>query len=140
MTAGAAAKITLDKMKKRADFLRAQKGVRRSQPGLTMEACSSPGATQQGRARVGFTASRKVGGAVERNRAKRRLRAAAAAALPLLGREGHDYVLVARTATLSRPFVELTRDLENALLTVHAALDRATKVQATQDMAPAPGK
>jgi ribonuclease P protein component len=74
---------------------------------------------------VGFTASRKVGGAVMRNRAKRRLRAAAAATLPLLAREGHDYVLVARTATLSRPFAELTRDLEKALLAAHAALARA---------------
>ena len=62
-----------------------------------------------------------------RNRAKRRLRAAAAATLPLLAREGHDYVLVARTATLSRPFAELTRDLEKALIAAHAALARAEK-------------
>ena len=128
-------------MKNRADFLCAQKGQRRNAPGLILEACASPVAVLQPRhARVGFTASRKVGGAVERNRAKRRLRAAAAAALPLSGREGHDYVLVARTATLSRPFIELTRDLENALKIVHAALDRAPKTQTVRDMAPAPGK
>jgi len=139
VTPGAAAKIALNRMKKRADFLRAQKGHRRALPGLILEACPSPEPTH-GQARVGYTASRKVGGAVERNRAKRRLRAAAAAALPLLGREGHDYVLVARTATLSRPFVELTRDLENALVTVHAALDRASKGQVSRDMAPVRGK
>jgi ribonuclease P protein component len=80
--------------------------------------------------RVGFTASRKVGGAVLRNRAKRRLRAAA---LPLLAREGHDYVLVARTATLSRPFAELTRDLEKALFAAHAALARAEKAPNARD-------
>jgi ribonuclease P protein component len=78
-----------------------------------------------GAARIGFTASRKVGGAVQRNRAKRRLRAAAAATLPLLGRQGHDYVLVARTATLSRRFAELIRDLSKALAAAHAAMDQA---------------
>ena len=113
-------------MRKRADFLRAQKGRRQSSPGLTLETCPSPSAkTVPGAARIGFTASRKVGGAVERNRAKRRLRAAAAATLPLLGREGHDYVLIARTATLLRPFAELIRDLEKAVSAVHAALARA---------------
>ncbi|HXJ01378.1 MAG TPA: ribonuclease P protein component [Micropepsaceae bacterium] len=112
-------------MRKRADFLRAQKGRRQSTPGLTLEACASPEPVAKPlTARVGFTASRKVGGAVVRNRAKRRLRAAAAAMLPLLGREGHDYVLVARTATLARPFGELTRDLEKALIAAHAALAR----------------
>jgi len=95
-------------------------------PGLTLETCVSPApAAKPGTLRVGFTASRKVGGAVLRNRAKRRLRAAAASTLSLLGREGHDYVLVARTATLSRPFAELTGDLSKALAAAHAALDRA---------------
>jgi len=73
--------------------------------------------------RVGFTASRKVGSAVKRNRAKRRLRAAAASVLPLLGRERHDYVLVAKAATLSRPYAALVADLTKALEVAHAALE-----------------
>lgn len=119
----APAKLVLERMKTRADFLRAQKGRRQSQVGLGVEVCSSPEPKPR-TIRLGFTASRKVGGAVERNRAKRRLRAAAAATLPLLGREGHDYVLVARTATLSRSFAQLTQDLEKAIKAAHAALDR----------------
>ena len=72
--------------------------------------------------RVGFTASRKIGGAVERNRAKRRLRAAAAAVLPLSGHEGNDYVLVARPGTLTRPFANLLEDLGAALAAAHLKL------------------
>ena len=75
-------------------------------------------------ARAGFTATRKIGGAIERNRAKRRLRAAAAALLPLYGVEGSDYVLVARAGTLTRPFADLLEDLAVSLKAAHAKLAR----------------
>lgn len=65
--------------------------------------------------RVGYTASRKVGGAVDRNRAKRRLRAVARKVMPRLAPAGFDYVLVARTAVLTCPFVQLESDLTAAL-------------------------
>lgn len=65
--------------------------------------------------RFGITASRKVGGAVERNRAKRRLRAAAVEVLPVAGRPGTDYVLIARAETLRRPYRDLIRDLSGAV-------------------------
>ena len=64
---------------------------------------------------VGFTASRKVGNAVRRNRAKRRLRAAAAAIIPTKGTPGTDYVLIARSGTADRPYAALLADLAAAL-------------------------
>jgi len=120
--AGASSPIRIERIKSRADFLRAQKFRRQHAPGLTLESCRSPEDAAAG-CRVGFTASRKVGSAVMRNRAKRRLRAAAAEILPLLGRKGHDYVLIAKTATLSRPYAALVADLTKALMGAHAALE-----------------
>ncbi len=69
--------------------------------------------------RIGFTASRKVGIAVARNRARRRLKAAADRVLPQGGRPGFDYVVIARTGTLTRRFSDLVSDLETALKRVH---------------------
>lgn len=112
----------MDRLKKRADFLRAAKGVRRVEGAITLETCKTP---EGGNAwRVGFTASRKVGNAVARNRAKRRLRAAASQLLPLLGRGGHDYVLVARATTGTRAFDALLADVTAALKAAHRGLDR----------------
>lgn len=71
--------------------------------------------------RVGFTCSKKVGNAVARNRAKRRLREVARAVLPAEGREGWDYVLIGRPeVTAALPFPQLLADLSHALARVHA--------------------
>ncbi len=91
-----------------------------------MQAAPGPEpAVGERRIRVGVTASRKVGGAVIRNRSKRRLRALAREVLARAGRSGTDYVLVARAATVERPFRALVADLEGALARVHARLPQA---------------
>ncbi|HMA15038.1 MAG: ribonuclease P protein component [Bacteroidota bacterium] len=89
---------------------RRQHGDDRAAP----EACR-PSEHPEPEVRVGFTVTRKVGNAVERNRVKRRLRAAAAEVFPSIGRAGTDYVVVGRAATLKRPFDALKADLEQAI-------------------------
>ena len=105
----------LARLKRRAEFLRVA-GNRKKwvTPGLILQAAPGalPAASQ---ARIGFTASRKVGMAVERNRARRRLKAVVAAMMPLHAAPGHDYVLVARAGTVRRPYAELLGDLETGL-------------------------
>jgi ribonuclease P protein component len=109
----------LARLKRRPEFLRVA-GSRRKwvMPGLILQAAPSaepPGQPNDPSARVGFTASRKVGIAVARNRARRRLKAAVAALMPLHAVGGHDYVLVARAETVRRPYPQLLGDLETAL-------------------------
>jgi ribonuclease P protein component len=102
-------------LKTRADFLRvAASGLRAVTPGLILQAAASQSAGEAA-IRVGFTATRKLGGAVTRNRAKRRLRAAAAAVLAERGRPGMDYVLIARAGTAGRLYSALVDDLATAL-------------------------
>ena len=72
---------------------------------------------------VGFTATRKVGGAVVRNRAKRRLREAARALLPSHAQPGSDYVFVARLGTAERPWARFLDDVKSALISLAAGGD-----------------
>jgi ribonuclease P protein component len=116
--------LIVERLKKRADFLRAARGIRRVEGAVTLETCLTPQIKAKvGSLRVGFTASKKIGNAVIRNRVKRRLRAAASQLLPLLGRGGHDYVLVARASTVARPFPALLSDITTALKAAHRKLD-----------------
>lgn len=108
----------LEVLQKRADFLSAARSRKQAMPGFILQARHHGGET----VRVGFTCSKKVGNAVARNRAKRRLREIARLVLPSQGRAGWDYVLIGRRdVTADRPFPALIRDLEAALAKVHQA-------------------
>lgn len=114
--------IPLEVMRKRAEFVRTAKGKRVHRPGFLLQArkVDDGGADAGATIRVGFTASKRVGNAVMRNRAKRRLRALARNVLPLHGRPGWAYVLIAKAGTTgSMPFADLERDLISALRRVH---------------------
>jgi ribonuclease P protein component len=134
-------RVRIERMKKRPDFL-ATAAARRKwvAPGFVLQArqrrpdedppgmADNEATAKDGAApviRIGFTASRKVGGAVARNRAKRRLRAAADRVLPERGAPGWDLVLIARQGTGDRPFAELTTDLGRALDRLGAARRKA---------------
>ena len=73
---------------------------------------------------MGFTATKKIGNAVVRNRAKRRLREAARRMVPLYGKAGVDYVFLARDTTGDAPWQALLDDMKDALLRLAAALER----------------
>jgi ribonuclease P protein component len=104
----------VDTLKRRREFLRVA-GARRNYAarGLVLQAC--PAETDSKEIRFGYTASRKVGNAVRRNRSRRRLRAAVEKVMPLHAAPGYDYVVIARAGTVERPFRSLTQDLETAL-------------------------
>ncbi|MHC0054274.1 ribonuclease P protein component [Actibacterium sp. D379-3] len=108
-------------LNKRADFLRAARARRQAAKGFVLQARRrAPDEADPAAIRVGFTCSKKVGNAVARNRAKRRLRAIARAVLPEQGRPGWDYVLIGRAgATAERPYMELEGDLRHALRKIH---------------------
>jgi ribonuclease P protein component len=109
--------LRLETLKQRADFLRAAKARRVGCAAFMLQARESEAKDV---ARVGFTCSKKIGNAVARNRAKRRLRAVARAVMPSQARPGWDYVLVGRPgATVSHDFAAMCDDLHSALRKLH---------------------
>ena len=108
----------MERLKKRADFLKAARGRKWAAPGLVLQAA---GRGDEDPPRVGFTVTKRIGNAPERNRVKRRLREAARLVMPNRARDGYDYVLIGRKATLDRDFAGLKDDLALALRKVHKA-------------------
>jgi ribonuclease P protein component len=110
--------VSLCVMRKRADYLKAASARRQGTGGFLLQARDRADADPM--VRVGFTASKKIGNAVLRNRAKRRLRALVREGLAGQARPGWDYVLVARPeATVTRPYADLLSDLSQAIASVH---------------------
>jgi ribonuclease P protein component len=100
------------RLKQRADFLAAAGGAKVATAGFVLQGRNREDGAP---ARIGFTVSRKVGNAVERNRVRRRLRDIVKRSAADELRLGYDYVLVGRRTALSRQFDQMIDDLKNAL-------------------------
>jgi len=102
-----------ERFKRRADFLRlASRGRKITRPGFVMQFCT----TEDGAAlRTGFTATKKLGNAVARNRARRRLKEAARLTLAGRALPGVELVLICRQETAKLPFAKLCAGLTGAL-------------------------
>ena len=111
-----AAPLLIERMRTRPEFLAASKAPYAARGAVVVQARNR--ADGSPKIRCGFTATRKVGGAVVRNRAKRRLREAARALLPLLAHPGYDYVFVARNGAPTREWARLLDDVKSALLSL----------------------
>jgi ribonuclease P protein component len=98
---------------RRADFVAANSGKRISTPGFLLLVRDRKDADPA--IRVGFTVTKKIGGAVVRNRMKRRFRALAREIMPVKGVPGADHVMIGRARGIEREYGLLRTELENAL-------------------------
>ncbi len=125
----------LHTLKKRADFLRARNGRYFAANGLVLQSSKIGGRELlEGEhvdpgPRFGFTATKKLGNAVVRNRIKRRLREVVRLIAPQKARNGYEYVLIGRKSTLKRPFSALLHDLTIAFANVHGKRVERKRVQ-----------
>ena len=119
---GSASRITT--LKKRADYLRIRKGARCATPAFVLEAKARSGedrAQPPDEPRFGFTITKQVGKAVDRNRIRRRLKAAVRDLGPGHAKGEFDYVLIARRPALTSQFAALVSELAKAFARVHRA-------------------
>lgn len=114
-------RLPLTVLTQRRDFQRAARGKRVAMPGFILQMQRQVDGESRD-LRVGYTCSKKVGNAVARNRAKRRLREIARVVLPEMGKADRDYVLIGRnTVTASLPFDQLISDLQKAITILHGS-------------------
>jgi len=111
---------TVPRLKKRSDFLRVAAYQRKVvMTTMIVQLAERSGVDKGGQAppalRIGFTASRKVGNAVKRNRARRRLRAVVESLCPAFKFSKEDIVIIARSTAVTAPFTVLLRDFQQAL-------------------------
>jgi ribonuclease P protein component len=109
----------MERLKHRSDFLAAATGMKVPAGAFVLQARSRG---DEAPPRIGFTVSKKVGNAVERNRVRRRLREVvrrSAAFAADAADAGHDYVLIGRRAALQVPFERLIVEFEGALRRAH---------------------
>ena len=111
-------RVVLRRLKVRPQFLATAKGLARPCGAVLIQ--TRDRADDDSAIGVGFTATRKLGGAVVRNRAKRRLREAARRLIPDYGIAGADYVLIARQSCADRPWPRLLDDVKTALIRLAA--------------------
>jgi ribonuclease P protein component len=115
----------MERLRQRGEFLAVAAGTKVPAAAFVLQARRRDDA---GPARIGFTVSKKVGTAVERNRVRRRLKEAVRRSASRQMRAGHDYVIVGRRAALTLAFASLTGDLERSLDRLHdRALRRSDK-------------
>ena len=115
------AAIPITRLKKRSEFLACAQAPSCAKGAVVVQA--RPRGDDMATVRVGFTATKRIGNAVARNRAKRRMREAARLILPQHARPGMDYVFIARGGVTSRPWARLLDDVKSAL--IRLAADRA---------------
>jgi len=111
--------VAVERLKRRSDFRTAARGERASGRAFVLQARSRG---DEGAVRVGFTVSRQVGNAVERNRVRRRLREMVRISPTPQLCPGYDYVLIGRRAALAVPFGEMMQELDAALARIHSPL------------------
>ena len=114
----------MERLRQRADFLAAASGYKAPAAAFVLQARKRD---DQGPARIGFTVSRKVGNAVERNRVRRRLREIVRRLDGKRMRHGHDYVVIGRRAALALPFERIVEDFEAALQRLHAGRNTGSR-------------
>ena len=121
----------LERLKKRWQFLAVAKGRSLARGAVLVQAAPRADSPDPGLIGVGFTATKRIGDAVTRNRAKRRLREAARVLVPLHGLPAHDYVVVARASVTTRDWARLLDDMKTALISLAAGGDEARPARRT---------